>query len=253
MRSAIPSGRTLHHPVQLGLDRRAVEAWHEEVSPLADLVLLRSVFGFPVIQKFDPRKVHLSLPDKRQLSLTGLVGLLVGSAILHLMEPDFYKTLVPSPLRRWSAEIVAMSAAAEFGCAVLLLLPPTRRLGAVATGWLFVAVFPANVQAVRDGGMADAPYPLDTAAVAWLRLPLEVLLVLWALSIRNDCSSLHDSRLDASSKEYRRFDQPAIPDRDVLRVSVALATRQFIFVEKQDAVIGGHHSAEASVGQTRRA
>ncbi len=71
-------------------------------------------------------------------------------------------------------------------CAALLALPRTRRFGAWATAALFVAVFPANVQMALDSGHADASasHPLNNAALAWLRLPLQLPLILWALSVR---------------------------------------------------------------------
>jgi uncharacterized membrane protein len=71
------------------------------------------------------------------------------------------------------------------GCALLLLLPRTRRVGAYATALLLVAVFPANVQMALDGGYGGAGLPSDGAALAWLRLPIQVPLVWWALSFRH--------------------------------------------------------------------
>src|ERR1035437_2949307 len=73
---------------------------------------------------------------------------------------------------------------AEIICALLLLTPRTRRLGAWATVALLVAVLPANVQMALDGGYPDAPFPANSAVGAWLRLPLQVPLVWWALSLR---------------------------------------------------------------------
>jgi uncharacterized membrane protein len=47
----------------------------------------------------------------------------------------------------------------------------------------FVAVFPANVQMALDGGLAGAGSPANSAALAWLRLPLQIPLILWAISV----------------------------------------------------------------------
>jgi uncharacterized membrane protein len=122
---------------------------------------------------------------RERASLVGLAALLAGSGILHGAKSGAYQRIVPAPLRRWRSEIVAVSGAAEMGCALLLLLPGTRRMGAYASALLFVAVFPANVQMALDGGHGDAGFPSDSAALAWLRLPLQVPLVWWALSFRH--------------------------------------------------------------------
>jgi uncharacterized membrane protein len=79
-----------------------------------------------------------------------------------------------------------MSGVAEIACALLLLHPRTRRAAALATAVLLVAVFPANVQMALDGGYPDAPFPANSRLGAWLRLPLQVPLVLWALRFRED-------------------------------------------------------------------
>jgi uncharacterized membrane protein len=123
---------------------------------------------------------------RRRLGLAGLVALVAGSGVLHLVVPRPYRRIVPAPLVPWGAELVAVSGVAELACAGLLVIPPTRRVGAYATALLFVAVFPANVQMALDGGVPGAAFPANSAALAWLRLPLQVPLVMWALSFRRE-------------------------------------------------------------------
>ena len=113
-------------------------------------------------------------------SVVPLIGVLAGVGTLHLVHPRSFDALVPRALgdpRLWTYA----SGPAEITGAALLAHPRTRRVG----GWwavvLFVAVFPGNVQAALDGGMPGAPPPLDSAAAAWLRLPLQLPLVTWAL------------------------------------------------------------------------
>jgi uncharacterized membrane protein len=125
----------------------------------------------------------------RHASLLGLAGLIGGSGVLHLAVPRFYRRIVPAPLDRRRAEVVAVSGVAEIACAILLLHPRTRRTAALATAGLLVAVFPANVQMALDGGYPDAPFPANSRVGAWLRLPLQLPLVLWALSFREARSS----------------------------------------------------------------
>ena len=126
---------------------------------------------------------------RRRASLAGFAALLAGSGILHLVLARPYERIVPTPLAHWRSEIVAASGLAEIGCALLLLVPRTRRVGAYASALLLVAVFPANVQMAIDGGYADAGFPSDSAALAWLRLPLQVPLIWWALSFRRSADS----------------------------------------------------------------
>jgi uncharacterized membrane protein len=49
----------------------------------------------------------------------------------------------------------------------------------VTTAALFVTVFPANITMALDSRGRSAPYQ----AAAWARLPVQVPLILWALSI----------------------------------------------------------------------
>jgi uncharacterized membrane protein len=102
---------------------------------------------------------------RRHLALTGLVVVLAGSGVLHLVRARPYRRMVPRPLARWRSQVVAVSGSAEMTCALLLLMPKTRRVGAYASALLFVAVFPANVHTALDGGDADAEFPANTAAV----------------------------------------------------------------------------------------
>ena len=61
----------------------------------------------------------------------------------------------------------------------LLLVPRTRRLGALAAVALFVSVFPANVNMVRLWW--DKPWPMRIAAIA--RLPLQIPMITQALKV----------------------------------------------------------------------
>lgn len=113
-------------------------------------------------------------------SLVLLVATLAGVGTLHLLHPKPFEALVPEALgnpRWWTYA----SGVAEITGAALLAAPRTRRVGGWWTAALFVAVFPGNVKAALDGGMRGAPAPLDSAAAAWIRLPLQLPLVAWAL------------------------------------------------------------------------
>jgi len=122
--------------------------------------------------------------NRFRLSLLGLCAVMGGSGVLHFVAPGPYRSIVPAPLRGQAAAVVALSGVCELVCVALLARPRTRRLGALATAALLVAVFPANVQMALDSGRGLAPSALIGAALAWLRLPLQLPLILWALSFR---------------------------------------------------------------------
>jgi len=127
------------------------------------------------------------LPER--LSRTVLVGCLLGIGTLHFVQPKSFDGLIPKSLgnpRAWTYG----SGAAEVAGGLLLANRRTRRFGAWWVAALFVAVFPGNVKAVVDGGMDGMPPPLDSPLAAWLRLPLQVPLVLWALRHTRDRSGL---------------------------------------------------------------
>ena len=118
------------------------------------------------------------LPTRTSLVL--LVGMLAGVGTLHLVHPKPFDAMIPRALgdpRWWTYA----SGAAEITGAALLAHPRTRRFGGWWGAVLFVVVFTGNVKAALDGGMRGAPPPLDSAAAAWLRLPLQLPLIAWAL------------------------------------------------------------------------
>ncbi len=107
-----------------------------------------------------------------------LLGLLlVVTGVLHFVRPSGFESIVPGWLGApgfW----VAASGVAELACAVALILPHERRRAGLATAALLVVVFPANIQMAVDAFQGDG-----SLAVALIRLPLQIPLVLWALYI----------------------------------------------------------------------
>ncbi|MGI9022404.1 MAG: DoxX family protein [Acidimicrobiales bacterium] len=111
-----------------------------------------------------------------------LAFLMVGAGLSHFLAPRSYEQIVPHVLGDpglW----VRLSGVVEIGCGALVALPGTRRLGAWLSAGVLVAVFPANVQMALDGGLAGRPFPLGSPVMAWLRLPLQVPLVVWACRV----------------------------------------------------------------------
>ncbi len=115
-----------------------------------------------------------------------LAALLAAAGANHFVNPAPYERIVPDllPARR---SIVYLSGLAELACAGALVPERTRAAAGWATAGLFVLVFPANVQMALQGG-ADSGGVLGSPAVAWLRLPLQVPLVLWAVQVARSAS-----------------------------------------------------------------
>ena len=96
--------------------------------------------------------------------------------LLHLVVPKPFARLVPvflGPARVW----VAVSGVAEIASGAALLRPSTRRAGAWAAAATLVGVFPGNVKMALDAGPPDSAW----STALWLRLPLQIPLVVWAV------------------------------------------------------------------------
>lgn len=159
----------------------------------------------PAHASVGPRGYAAPMTPRRRLSLLALTAIIGGSGVLHLVAPEPYRRIVPAPLAPWRGQVVTVSGLAELACALLLLAPRTRRAGATATALLLCAVFPANVQMALDGGYADAGFPFNDALLAWLRLPLQAPLVVWALGFRRAAAAAQaPSRLTAPRVSRRR-------------------------------------------------
>jgi uncharacterized membrane protein len=107
-----------------------------------------------------------------------LSGLLTVTGTLHFVVPKVFADIVPPQLPS-PIGLVYASGVAELVCAAGLAVPRTRRVAGWATAALFVAVFPGNIQMALDAGDRSTTYQ----ALTYARLPLQVPLVVWAVSV----------------------------------------------------------------------
>lgn len=116
-----------------------------------------------------------------------LAVVMIAAGALHFISPRPYDAIIP---RVFPAEarrpLTYASGAAEIVCGVLLLIPSTRALGGKLTALVLVAVLPANVDAALRGGYPVLNGFWGTSLVAWLRVPLQIPLIMWAWSVRRD-------------------------------------------------------------------
>ncbi|MUL46916.1 hypothetical protein FZI85_16030 [Mycobacterium sp. CBMA293] len=106
-------------------------------------------------------------------------ALLVGMGALHFVAPKPFDGIVPEELPGSARFYTYASGVGEVVTGAALLVPRTRRLGALAAVALFVSVFPANINMVRLWWPKG--WPARIAALA--RLPLQVPMVTTALKI----------------------------------------------------------------------
>jgi uncharacterized membrane protein len=101
-----------------------------------------------------------------------------AAGLLHFLRPRMYEQIVPDYLPAHH-EIVLASGAAEIAGAFIGVIQRTRRMVGIWLVATLIAVFPANVN------MALHPERYDTLspALLWARLPLQGLLIWWALRV----------------------------------------------------------------------
>ncbi|WP_284012014.1 DoxX family protein [Halobaculum litoreum] len=106
----------------------------------------------------------------------------IVAGVAHFLAPKPFAHIVPDELPK-PVGLVYLSGLAEVALGLGVLHPRTRSRAARGIVLLLVAVFPANVNmAVRGEGLETVPDRLSgvARAVAWLRLPLQAVLIAWA-------------------------------------------------------------------------
>jgi uncharacterized membrane protein len=116
----------------------------------------------------------------RSPSPRALAIFLAAAGTTHFLAPRPYDAIVPRALPGPPRAYTYASGLAELGVAAAVAAPRTRRLGGLAAAALFVAVFPANVQMALDWRNRPLPYRI----LAFVRLPMQLPLVLWSLTVR---------------------------------------------------------------------
>jgi len=119
----------------------------------------------------------------RRRAPLALAALFAGSGVVHLVRPQAFAPIMPRALpQEHHTALIYASGLAELVCAVGLLRRTRWAAGAsVAT---LAAVFPANVQMALDAGTGRHAGAADSRAVAWGRLPLQLVMVWAALQAR---------------------------------------------------------------------
>ena len=110
-----------------------------------------------------------------------LAGIFVFAGVMHFIIPASYVGIMP-PWLPWHRELVYLSGVLEIAGGVGLLIPRTRRAAGMGLILLLIAVWPANLQMLLNARATDeAPW---YQALLWLRLPLQILLIIWVWRAR---------------------------------------------------------------------
>ena len=99
----------------------------------------------------------------------------VLAGLNHFINTDFYLKIMP-PYLPWHLLLVYLSGVVEMGLGALLLIPTWARVAAWGLIALLVAVFPANIHMAVNHDL----YPNYSVTALWLRLPLQIVLMVCA-------------------------------------------------------------------------
>lgn len=127
---------------------------------------------------------EVTMADEQRDVLAIIIGAFVLFAgVMHFANPSFFNEIVPPWLPPSEAFWTYVSGVAEIVIGIMLLRPSTRRLGALAAIWLFIAVYPANLYMAWD--WRDRPF--NEQLVSYGRLPFQFLFVwlAWRVATRD--------------------------------------------------------------------
>ena len=123
--------------------------------------------------------------DNEQRDVLAIIigAFLLFAGIMHFANPTFFNDIVPPWLPPSEAFWTYVSGIAEIIVGVLIVRRSTRRLGALAAIWLFIAVYPANLHMAWD--WRDRPF--NEQLVSYGRLPFQFLFIwlAWRVATRD--------------------------------------------------------------------
>jgi uncharacterized membrane protein len=117
------------------------------------------------------------LASKKGSLIVLIAGYLIAG-INHFVHPNGYIHIIPAYIP-FPKLVNIVSGIFEVLFALMLIFPKTRNLGSWGIILLLIAFLPVHIQMV-----IDAPFKLGTLTVtplvAWIRILLQPVLILWA-------------------------------------------------------------------------
>lgn len=124
----------------------------------------------------------MSDPARTRRSARRLARFLGVAGLMHFVVPKFYDQMIPPALPGRPRTWTYASGICEMAVGAAVALPRTRHVGATAAFWLFLGVFPGNLQMWWDARRSGRPATEQRALAA--RLPLQVPLLVWSGLLR---------------------------------------------------------------------
>lgn len=120
----------------------------------------------------------------KKVSLIILIALYIVAGINHFVHPQGYLKLIP-PYFPLPKVLNLMAGFFELLFGLLLIFKLTRKYAAYGIILMLIAFIPAHIYMIQT-----APFMLGKLAVtktgAWIRLPLQAVLIAWAYWHRKD-------------------------------------------------------------------
>ena len=120
------------------------------------------------------------MSNLKKVSLIIMSAFYVLSGSNHFIHPANYLSIIPPYLPLHEA-INYVAGVAEICCGILLLFSATRNFAAWAVICMLIAFMPAHIYMIQQAPMQMGAATI-TPFIAWLRIPLQALLIWWAYS-----------------------------------------------------------------------
>ena len=117
----------------------------------------------------------------KQRLLYVMAATFVVAGVMHFVRPQGYAAMVP-PTLPYPLALVYISGTIEIALGLALLHRSFTRRAAWGIVALLIAVYPANLYHAFSGGLShpDLPAVYASPVMAWIRAPLQFLLIAWA-------------------------------------------------------------------------
>jgi len=99
----------------------------------------------------------------------------IAAGFNHFINPTFYLSIMP-PYIPWHSFMVYLSGALEIALGIMVFIPRLTTVAAWGLIALLIVVFPANVHMALNPQL----YPGFAPFALWVRLPLQLMPILWA-------------------------------------------------------------------------
>ena len=131
----------------------------------------------------------------KKIGLILLIILYIGAGINHFIHPEPYYSIIPPNIPYpYAINIIAGLLEMIFG--IFFIFTATRKFAVYGIILMLIAFLPAHIFMIQKGGcMGPKPALCTTPFIAWLRLPLQGVLIWWAWVYRNGFK-IQDSRFN---------------------------------------------------------